>query len=49
MLLRSAVAHRPSVGGVFGEGLVGFGGGLIGGLTGMPGALLVRSARDRQE
>jgi len=39
MLLRSAVAHRPSVGGVFGEGLVGFGGGLIGGLTGMPGAL----------
>jgi hypothetical protein len=39
MLLRSAMKYRPSFGGVFGEGLVGFGGGLIGGLTAMPGAL----------
>jgi uncharacterized protein len=39
MLLRSAAARRPSAGGSIGEGLVGFGGGLIGGLTAMPGAL----------
>lgn len=40
MLLRSAVVRRPWVaGGVVGEGLVGFGGGLIGGLTAMPGAV----------
>ena len=39
MMLRSAVARRASTGGRIGEGLVGFGGGLIGGLTAMPGAL----------
>jgi uncharacterized membrane protein YfcA len=39
MLLRTAAARRPCTGGVIGEGLVGFGGGLIGGLTAMPGAL----------
>jgi uncharacterized membrane protein YfcA len=39
MLLKSAAKRRPSTGGVIGEGLVGFGGGLIGGLTAMPGAL----------
>jgi uncharacterized protein len=39
MLLRSAVTRRRSGGGVIGEGLVGFGGGLIGGLTAMPSAL----------
>lgn len=39
MLLRSASKRRPSTGGALGEGLVGFGGGLVGGLTAMPGAL----------
>lgn len=39
MLLRSAVARRAITGGLVAEGLVGFGGGLIGGLTAMPGAL----------
>jgi len=39
MLLRTAAARRASTGGLIGEGLVGFGGGLIGGLTAMPGAL----------
>jgi uncharacterized protein len=42
MLLRSAMARRACAGGSIGsigEGLVGFGGGLIGGLTAMPGAL----------
>jgi uncharacterized membrane protein YfcA len=39
MLVRSAAKRRASTGGSIGEGLVGFGGGLIGGLTAMPGAL----------
>jgi uncharacterized membrane protein YfcA len=39
MLFRSATAPKLHAGGVIGAGLVGFGGGLIGGLTGMPGAL----------
>jgi uncharacterized membrane protein YfcA len=39
MLLRSAAARRPGIGGSIGEALIGFGGGLIGGLTAMPGAL----------
>ena len=39
MLFRTATAPKPHAGGVIGAGLVGFGGGLIGGLTGMPGAL----------
>ena len=39
MLLRTAVTQRPSTGGVIGEGLVGFSGGLVGGLTAMPGAV----------
>jgi uncharacterized protein len=39
MLFRSAMAPKPHARSVIGEGLVGFGGGLIGGLTGMPGAL----------
>jgi uncharacterized protein len=39
MLLRAAVTRRACASGSIGEGLVGFGGGLIGGLTAMPGAL----------
>ena len=39
MLLRSEVKRRHCAGYSMGEGLVGFGGGLIGGLTAMPGAL----------
>lgn len=39
MLLRSAAAPRPRSPGLIGNGVVGFGGGLIGGLTAMPGAL----------
>jgi uncharacterized membrane protein YfcA len=39
MLFRSATALKPYAGGVVGDGLVGFGGGIIGGLTAMPGAL----------
>lgn len=43
MLLRSVVvvvaARRPRTGGSVGEWLVGVGGGLVGGLTAMPGAL----------
>jgi uncharacterized membrane protein YfcA len=39
MLLRSAAEPKIQIGCVIGEGLVGFGGGLIGGLTAMPGAL----------
>jgi len=39
MLRRSVVKRQPYQGGVIREGLVGFGGGLIGGLTAMPGAL----------
>jgi uncharacterized protein len=39
MLLRAAMARRPAPGGLICDGLVGFGGGLIGGLTAMPGAL----------
>jgi uncharacterized protein len=39
MLLRSAATRRSSAGGSIGEALIGFGGGLIGGLTAMPGAL----------
>jgi uncharacterized membrane protein YfcA len=39
MMLRSAAKRRPSIGGSLGDGLVGVGGGLIGGLTAMPGAL----------
>ena len=39
MLVCSAMTHRRCVDSLIGEGLVGFGGGLIGGLTAMPGAL----------
>jgi len=39
MLLRPAVARKSRGGGSVSEGLVGFGGGLIGGLTAMPGAV----------
>jgi uncharacterized membrane protein YfcA len=39
MLFRSATAPKPLAGCVIGDGLIGFGGGLIGGLTAMPGAL----------
>jgi uncharacterized membrane protein YfcA len=39
MLLRSTIAIKPRIGGAIAEGLVGVGGGLIGGLTAMPGAL----------
>jgi uncharacterized membrane protein YfcA len=39
MLRRSAAGRRPSTGGSIGEALIGFGGGLVGGLTAMPGAL----------
>jgi uncharacterized protein len=39
MLLRSAMMRRRYAGGSVTEGLIGFGGGLIGGLIAMPGAL----------
>jgi uncharacterized membrane protein YfcA len=39
MLWRSVGTRKVFSAGVVGEGLVGFGGGLIGGLTAMPGAL----------
>jgi uncharacterized protein len=39
MLLRSTVMIKSRTGGAVAEGLVGIGGGLIGGLTAMPGAL----------
>jgi uncharacterized membrane protein YfcA len=39
MLLRPAVAPRVRATCVISDGLIGFGGGLIGGLTAMPGAL----------
>jgi uncharacterized membrane protein YfcA len=39
MLLRSSVLARPRDASSIGEGVIGFGGGLIGGLTAMPGAL----------
>ncbi len=40
MLLRSAITYRTHAGGVIGEWLVGVGGGVAGGLTAMPSALL---------
>lgn len=39
MLLRAAMTHARCAASPVGEGLIGFGGGLIGGLTAMPGAL----------
>jgi uncharacterized protein len=39
MLLRSTIMIKSRTGGAVAEGLVGIGGGLIGGLTAMPGAL----------
>jgi uncharacterized membrane protein YfcA len=39
MLLRPAVAARPGLPGRLRHAIVGFGGGLVGGLTAMPGAL----------
>jgi uncharacterized protein len=39
MLLRSGIVIKPRIGGAVAQGLVGVGGGLIGGLTAMPGAL----------